>query len=217
MGRAILGREPRDRPDRDHDRHEQPGHEQPAGPETLLRTEAGRRWFGAFGPIEGRGIRGICHLKDRGVRDSFRESQYFAKWPGGIQRKKRDSSLNSTIPELPGSGWLAAEPEATPQTHRLRPWGCQPQPPKPLSPSWDTINHGGVQRGVSKKREECSTTRARIVLKRARRPAAIPGRTTSAKPWHCGCACYHLARSNRHFRESPGPARELPCQTFSAT
>jgi hypothetical protein len=40
-----------------------------------------------------------------------------------------DSSLNSTIPELPGSGWLAAEPEATPQTHRLRPWGfptCHP-------------------------------------------------------------------------------------------
>ena len=25
----------------------------------------------------------------------------------------------------------------------------QPQPPKPLSPSWDTTNHGGVQRGVS--------------------------------------------------------------------
>jgi hypothetical protein len=48
----------------------------------------------------------------------------------------RDSSLNSTIPELPGSGWLAAEPErgephlwGRPQTHRLRPWGfpaCHP-------------------------------------------------------------------------------------------
>ena len=25
----------------------------------------------------------------------------------------------------------------------------QPQPPKPLSPSWDTTNHGGVQRGLS--------------------------------------------------------------------
>src|SRR5271165_1746636 len=25
----------------------------------------------------------------------------------------------------------------------------QPQPPKRLSPSWDTTNHGGVQRGVS--------------------------------------------------------------------
>src|SRR5271157_5029112 len=154
MGRAILGRESRDRPDRDHDRQQQPGHEQPAGPQTLPRTEVGRRWFGAFGPIEGRGIRGICHLKDRGVRVSFRESQYFAKWPGGIQRKRR---------------------------------------------------------------EECSAARARIVLKRARRPAAIPGRTTSAKPWLCGCAWYHLAWSNRHFRESPGPARELPCQTFSAT
>ena len=34
-----------------------------------------------------------------------------------------DFSLNSTIAELPGSGWLAAEPEATPQTHRLRPRG----------------------------------------------------------------------------------------------
>jgi len=30
-----------------------------------------------------------------------------------------DSSRNSTIQEVPGSGWLAA----TPQTHRLRPWG----------------------------------------------------------------------------------------------
>src|SRR5271157_2947590 len=38
-------------------------------------------------------------------------------------REFRDTSLNSTIPELSGSGWLAAEPEATPQTHRLRPWG----------------------------------------------------------------------------------------------
>src|SRR5208282_885164 len=38
-------------------------------------------------------------------------------------QKNRDSSLVSTIPELPGFGWLAAEPEATPQTHRLRPWG----------------------------------------------------------------------------------------------
>src|SRR5208283_3476328 len=61
MGRAILGRESRDRPDRDHDRQQQPGHEQPAGPETLPRTEVGRRWFAAFGPIEGRGIRGLCH------------------------------------------------------------------------------------------------------------------------------------------------------------
>ena len=50
MGRAILGRESRDRPDRDHDRQQQPGHEQPAGPETLPRTEVGRRWFAAFGP-----------------------------------------------------------------------------------------------------------------------------------------------------------------------
>src|SRR5271157_6618073 len=52
-----------------------------------------------------------------------------------------DSSLNSTIPELPGSGWLAAEPEATPQTHRLRPWGfptvspSHPTPDERLSPS----------------------------------------------------------------------------------
>jgi|SRR5271157_2737907 len=38
-------------------------------------------------------------------------------------REFRDTSLNSTIPELSGSGWLAAEPEATPQMHRLRPWG----------------------------------------------------------------------------------------------
>ena len=54
----------------------------------------------------------------------------------------RDSSLNSTIPELPGSGWLAAEPEATPQTHRLRPWGF-PQ----VSPSYPSVfPHHGIQR-----------------------------------------------------------------------
>ncbi len=29
------------------------------------------------------------------------------------------------------------------------PYG-QPQPPKRLSPSWDTTNHGGVQRAVLK-------------------------------------------------------------------
>jgi hypothetical protein len=52
--------------------------------------------------------------------------------PGRCRQRRAkdgDSSLNSTIPELPGSGWLAAEPEATPQTHRLRPWGfptCHP-------------------------------------------------------------------------------------------
>ena len=54
----------------------------------------------------------------------------------------RDSSLNSTIPELPGSGWLAAEPEATPQTHRLRPWGF-PQ----VSPSYPSVfSPHGIQR-----------------------------------------------------------------------
>src|SRR5271157_5965811 len=54
----------------------------------------------------------------------------------------RDSSLNSTIPELPGSGWLAAEPEATPQTHRLRPWGF----PR-VSPSHPNVSpHHGIQR-----------------------------------------------------------------------
>ena len=30
------------------------------------------------------------------------------------ERKNGDFSLNSTVPELPGSAWLAAEPEATP-------------------------------------------------------------------------------------------------------
>src|SRR5208283_77997 len=53
-----------------------------------------------------------------------------------------DSSLNSTIPELPGSGWLAAEPEATPQTHRLRPWGFPT-----VSPSHPNVfPHHGIQR-----------------------------------------------------------------------
>ena len=40
-----------------------------------------------------------------------------------LRRNQGDSSLNSTILELPGSGWLVAEPEATPQMPRLRPWG----------------------------------------------------------------------------------------------
>src|SRR5208337_3819802 len=54
----------------------------------------------------------------------------------------RDSSLSSTIPELPGSGWLAAEPEATPQTHRLRPWGFPT-----VSPSHPSVfPHHGIQR-----------------------------------------------------------------------
>ena len=53
-----------------------------------------------------------------------------------------DSSLNSTIPELPGSGWLAAEPEATPQTHRLRPWSFPT-----VSPSHPSVfPHHGIQR-----------------------------------------------------------------------
>ena len=54
----------------------------------------------------------------------------------------RDSSLISTIPELPGSGWLAAEPEATPQTHRLRPRGFPT-----VSPSHPSVfPHHGIQR-----------------------------------------------------------------------
>jgi len=56
--------------------------------------------------------------------------------------KKRDSSLNSTIQELPGSGWLAAEPEATSQTHRLRPWDFPT-----VSPSHPSVfPHHGIQR-----------------------------------------------------------------------
>ena len=37
--------------------------------------------------------------------------------------KERDFSLITTGRGLPGSGWLAAEPKATPQIPRLRPWG----------------------------------------------------------------------------------------------
>ncbi len=59
-----------------------------------------------------------------------------------LHARKRDSSLNSTIPELPGSGWLAAEPEATPQTHRLRLWGFPT-----VSPSHPGVfPHHGIQR-----------------------------------------------------------------------
>ena len=61
----------------------------------------------------------------------------------------RDSSLNSTIPELPGSGWLAADPErgephlwGRPQTHSLRPWGFPT-----VSPSHPSVfSHHGIQR-----------------------------------------------------------------------
>jgi len=52
-----------------------------------------------------------------------------------------DSSRNSTIQEVPGSGWLEAEPEATPQTHRLRPWGFPT-----VSPSHPSVfSHHGIQ------------------------------------------------------------------------
>ena len=53
----------------------------------------------------------------------------------------RRLSLNSTIPELPGSGWLAAEPEATPQMLWLRPWGFPT-----VSPSHPVFPHHGIQR-----------------------------------------------------------------------
>ena len=49
--------------------------------------------------------------------------------------------------QLPRSGWLVAEPEATPQMPRLRPWGSLWSAPATQAsfPSWDTTNHGGVQ------------------------------------------------------------------------
>jgi hypothetical protein len=49
----------------------------------------------------------MCHLNHRGVRVSFRESQYFAKWPGGIQRKRQGSARSSEI--LQGD-WVALLP-----------------------------------------------------------------------------------------------------------
>src|SRR5271165_5579465 len=62
--------------------------------------------------------------------------------PEPTERKNGDFSLNSTIPELPGSGWLAAEREATPQMHRLRPWGFPT-----VSPSHPSVfPHHGIQR-----------------------------------------------------------------------
>jgi hypothetical protein len=55
---------------------------------------------------------------------------------------KRESSVNCTNPELSEAGWLAAEPEATPQAHRLRPWGFPP-----VSPSHpNVLPHYGIQR-----------------------------------------------------------------------
>src|SRR5208337_3095353 len=53
-----------------------------------------------------------------------------------------DSSLISTIPELAGSGSLAAEPEATPQMLWLRPWGFPT-----VSPSHPSVSpHHGIRR-----------------------------------------------------------------------
>src|SRR5271157_1448717 len=79
--------------------------------------------------------------------------------PSGDAEQFRDSSLIFTIPELPGSGWLAAEPEATPQTHRLRPWGFPP-----VSPSHPSVfPHHGIQR-ITVEFSEKSRTIVTIIL-----------------------------------------------------
>ena len=71
-----------------------------------------------------------------------------------------DSSLNSTIAELPGSGWLAAEPEATPQTHRLRPWGFPT-----VSPSHPSVfPHHGIQQITVEFSEESLMIRSHLDL-----------------------------------------------------
>ena len=58
------------------------------------------------------------------------------------ERKNGDFSLNSTIPERQDPRGSAAEPEATPQTHRLRPWGFPT-----VSPSHPSVfPHHGIQR-----------------------------------------------------------------------
>src|SRR5271157_4902199 len=80
--------------------------------------------------------------------------------------KKSDSSLNSTIQELPGAGWLAAEPEATPQTRRLRPWGFPT-----VSPSHPSIfPHHGIQRIT----EEFSEKSLLIMLNKIGDPRRTP-------------------------------------------
>ena len=87
----------------------------------------------------------------------------------------RDSSLNSTIPEPPGSGWLAAESEATPQTHRLRPWGFPT-----VSPSHPSVfPHHGIQRIMVEFSEEVSSFPAAIP---AQRRTLSPGRSTTLSP-----------------------------------
>src|SRR5271166_6952368 len=74
-----------------------------------------------------------------------------------------DSSLNSTIPELPGSGWLAAEPEATPQTLRLRPWGFPT-----VSPSHPSVfPHHEIQRITVEFSEESLIFRPGQCVRRA--------------------------------------------------
>src|ERR1700674_1813966 len=71
------------------------------------------------------------------------EPQKHPRHPGlQIARESGDSSLNSTIQELPGSGWLVAEPKATPQMPRLRPWGFPT-----VSPSHPSLfPHHGIRR-----------------------------------------------------------------------
>ena len=82
------------------------------------------------------GATGVEHLRPRegGLRLGGGE-RGLTDWIFG------DSSRNSTIQEVPGSGWLAAEPVATPQTHRLRPWGFPT-----VSPSHPSVfSHHGIQ------------------------------------------------------------------------
>ena len=101
-----------------------------------------------------------------------------------------DSSLNSTIPELPGSGWLAAEPEATPQTHRLRPWGFPT-----VSPSHPSVfPHHGIQRITVEFSEE---SRFRV----DNSGSCAVGR---GGPWNLASAVITWLTPYRHFKLRPG-------------
>ena len=133
FGRRFLGHAERSPTREERGTNQRPGPSQVlAGACQLVGT------MSQFWPFPGTRSLGVVE------RNSFRffPADRLARSNGTNGTKKRDSSLNSTIPELPGTGWLAAEPEATPQTHRLRPRGFPT-----VSPSHPSVfPHHGIQR-----------------------------------------------------------------------
>jgi len=59
------------------------------------------------------------------IPDHVEKGQFVLRLAEGVTRPEETLNEYVVTPELKVCyfGWLAAEPEATPQTHRLRPWG----------------------------------------------------------------------------------------------